>query len=87
MNIVSPTRAELFSGVVYLVVMVFCFWASLHYLGVENRLSAAWIVAAVVGSQIFLDLGRFSSPESKARISASFRTVGAVFALAYAYLF
>ena len=82
----TTTTSNIVNGVVYVIVLILCFSAAAYYRDTNLKLALAWLLAGVVTSQIAIDLGKFSSPESKGRFSAVFRLIAAVIAVGGAYL-
>jgi hypothetical protein len=78
-------RQQWVLGIIYLVALLFCFWMAISNAG-TLRIALAWVVAGIVASQIVVDLGKFSSPEAKAKFALFFRSVAGISALLAAYL-
>lgn len=71
-------------GVGYIVVLVGCFYGAYANAG-KDKICMAWLLAAIVASQIVVDLYDFPSTKTKGRFSAVFRLLAAIGALLLAY--
>ncbi len=72
-------------GVSYPIAVALCGYAA-HKNGGVLEVAIAWLVAIVICSQIAIDLGEFSSAESKAWFSAGYRLLSGVLVVGGAYL-
>lgn len=83
----SYVSTERILGVLYVIFFIGLLWVGIFQLDKFPKLAFAFFGAAVVLSQIVIDLGTFTSPKSKAWFSVSFRVLAAAFAfLAVLYL-
>lgn len=74
------TGKQALGGLCYLA--AYGFFLTLALRNTDNtRLALAWLIAATVTSQVFIDISKFSSAESKGRFTAVFRIISAVIAL------
>ncbi|ERM14380.1 hypothetical protein L585_08635 [Pantoea ananatis BRT175] len=71
-------------GLGYIAVLALCFFEAFENAG-KDKICMAWLLAAVVASQIVVDLYDFPSSKTKGRFSAAFRLVAALGALLVAY--
>jgi len=71
-------------GAGHILVLAGCFYGAYANAG-NDKICMAWLLAAVVASQIVVDLYDFPSSKTKGRYSAVFRLLAAAGALLLAY--
>lgn len=78
--------SNLILGIGYVVCLLGACAAAIYYLPTNQKLGFTWLAVAVIASQILIDVGQFSTQESKAKFTASFRLLSVVMLVAAAYL-
>lgn len=80
----SPGR-QLKIALTYLFTLLVAFYGVLSNAGQNFNVAMAWLIIAVVSSQVVVDLAAFRSPKAKAIFSALYRILAAFIVLGIAY--